>query len=126
MRPKIHPMMRRTLNFDPSACRRLRVACDLTYSGATSGFHRNDLPMTSHDPQQAAFTTGQRLRLPRENGIVVLRGAVQRDDGLDLFVANDIDSSEVRMESLTSSQVKQVRIVEEDGAAAPEAVLGDC
>ena len=67
--------------------------------------------------------SGQRLRLPGEPGIVVVRGVVPRDDGLDLFVAKDTDSSEVRMVPLTSEQAEQVRSVTEDGAAPPEVVL---
>ena len=81
--------------------------------------------MTVVQPQEApeALATGQRVRLPGEAGVVVVRGAVPRADGVDLFVAKDADSSEVRVVSLTSEEAEAVRDVSEDGAARPEAVL---
>ena len=83
----------------------------------------NNMSTTSHSPQQSSLTSGQRLRLPGEPGIVVVRGVVPRDDGLDLFVTKDSESSEVRMVSLTSDQAEQARSVTEDGAAPPQVVL---
>ena len=66
---------------------------------------------------------GQRVRLPGETGIVVVRGIQPRSDGFDLFVAKDAASAAVRMVSLTSEQAERVRGVIEDGAAPPEVVL---
>ena len=76
-------------------------------------------------PQAAsqALEAGQRVRLPDETGIVVVRGVAPRAEGVDLFVAKDANSIEVRAVSLTSEQVEGVRSVVEDGAARPEVVL---
>ena len=63
---------------------------------------------------------GQRLVLPGEAGVVVLRGIERRADGVDLFVA---DGDAVREVSLTQARVEQIRVVTQDGAAAPEVVL---
>ena len=52
-----------------------------------------------------------------------MRGIEQRTDGLDLFVAKDAASGDVRMESLTPSEADCVQVVDEDGRAAPEVVL---
>ena len=81
--------------------------------------------MTALQPHEAddALVGGQRVRLPGEAGIVVVRGVVPREDGVDLFVAKDAASSEVRMVSLTPEQAVRVRGVIEDGAAKPEVVL---
>lgn len=80
--------------------------------------------MTAVQPQASnALVRGQRIRLPDEAGIVVVRGIEPRSNGLDLFVANDLATSEVRMVSLTSDQAGRVRVVTEDGAAQPEVVL---
>ncbi len=76
-------------------------------------------------PQAAsqALEAGQRVRLPGETGVVVVRGVMPRDDGVDLFVAKDATSSEARVVPLTSEQVERVWSVVEDGAARPEVVL---
>ena len=77
-------------------------------------------------PQPEALnrlTSGQRVQLPGQTGLVVVRGIEQRTDGLDLFVAKDAASGDVRMESLTPSQADRVQVVDEDGRAAPEVVL---
>ena len=81
--------------------------------------------MTAVQPQEVSdrLRRGQRVRLPGETGIVVVRGIEPRSDGFDLFVAKDADTSEVRMVSLTSKQAERVRGVIEDGAASPEVVL---
>ena len=81
--------------------------------------------MTAVQPQEVSdrLRRGQRVRLPGETGIVVVRGLEPRSDGFDLFVAKDADASEVRMVSLTSRQAERVRVVTEDGAASPDVVL---
>ena len=81
--------------------------------------------MTAVHPQDASkrLSRGQRVRLPGETGIVVVRGIEPRSDGLDLFVEKGAASSTVRMVSLTSEQAERVRGVIEDGAAPPEVVL---
>ena len=70
-----------------------------------------------------ALVRGRRVRLPGEAGIVVVLGIEPRPDGLDLFVENDIATSEIRVVPLTSAQVERVKVVTEDGAASPEVVL---
>ncbi len=81
--------------------------------------------MMAVQPQEAsdALVRGQRVRLPGETGVVMVRGIEPRPDGLDLFVAKDAGSSAVRVVSLTSAQAERVRVVAEDGAASPEVVL---
>ena len=81
--------------------------------------------MTAVQPQVAsdALARGQRVRLPGETGVVVVRGVMPRDGGVDLFVAEDATSSEARVVPLTSEQVERVWSVVEDGAARPEVVL---
>ena len=81
--------------------------------------------MTAVQPQVAsdALQAGQRVRLPGETGVVVVRGVMPRAGGVDLFVAKDANSIEVRAVSLTSEQAEGVRSVAEDGAARPEVVL---
>ena len=69
------------------------------------------------------LTRGQRVQLPGQTGLVVVRGIEQRTDGLDLFVAKDAAAGDVRMESLTPSEADRVQVVDEDGRAAPEVVL---
>ncbi|MXW97847.1 MAG: DUF3883 domain-containing protein [Acidimicrobiaceae bacterium] len=81
--------------------------------------------MTAVQPREADhnLVAWQRIQLPEEAGIVVVRGIEARPDGLDLFVANDAAASEVRVVPLTSAQAEQVKVVTEDGAARPEVVL---
>jgi hypothetical protein len=81
--------------------------------------------MTMVQPHGAScgLAKGQRVRLPDETGIVVVRAIEPRSDGLDLFVAGDADSSEVRVVPLTPEQAGRVEVVTEDGAASPEVVL---
>ena len=81
--------------------------------------------MTAAQPRGAdgALVRGQRIRLPGEAGIVVVRAIVPRPDGFELFVAGDADSSDARSVSVTAAQAGLVRAVTEDGAARPEVVL---
>lgn len=62
--------------------------------------------MTAVQPQvaSAALEAGQRVRLPGETGVVVVRGVVPRAEGVDLFVARDANSSEVQMVPLTTGE----------------------
>ena len=66
---------------------------------------------------------GQRLVLPGESGVVVADAVVPRPGGVDLYVTDDAAIGEVRKASLTSDQAERVRVVVEDGAAPPGAVL---
>lgn len=94
--------------------------------GAVSGNREPETgaAMTAVRPQASnAPVRGQRIRLPDEAGIVVVRGIEPWSNGLDPFAANDLATSEVRMVSLTSDQAGRVRVVTEDGAAPPEVVL---
>ena len=71
-------------------------------------------------PSAMELARGQRLILPDEAGVVVLRGIEQRADGLDLFVAA---GDALREASLTQAEADRIRVVTQDGAAAPEVVL---
>ena len=66
---------------------------------------------------------GQRVRLPDESGLVVVRDVVPRDDGVDLFVARDVSTSDARVVPLTLDRATQTAVVVEDGSAPPTAVL---
>ena len=79
--------------------------------------------MQGSGPDQ--LVSGQRLQLPGEAGIVVVRGIEPRSDGLDIFVAKDAASSEVRMVSLTSARAERVKVVTEDDAPPPYWADGD-
>ena len=82
--------------------------------------------MTAVHPQEVSdrLRRGQRVRLPGETGIVVVRGIEPRSDGFDLFVAKDANASEVRMVSLTSKQAEKVRVCHRRMVQpAPEVVL---
>ena len=69
------------------------------------------------------FVEGQRLQLPGEAGVVVLDGFRQGSDGVTLYVADEATPDEVRKVSLAEVDAQRVRVVIEDGAASPEAVL---
>ena len=66
---------------------------------------------------------GQWLQLPGEQGIVVAHVVVPQLHGVDIYVADEATSAEVRKVSLTTEQVQRVRVVLEDGAADPDVVL---
>lgn len=78
--------------------------------------------MADHNPTELPFTRGQRLLLPGKAGIVKVRTVEQCDEGIDLYVANQ-RSGKIDEVRLTFEEIKEVRVIMEDGAAKPEVVL---
>ena len=77
----------------------------------------------TQDTANAPLASGQRLRLPGESRIVVADHVAHRPDGLVLYVQDDESSETLRKVPLTLEQAQQVKVVSEDGAAAPESVM---
>ena len=82
--------------------------------------------MTAAEAQHAvspSLEIGQRLRLPGESAVVVVDFVAQRSDGVDLYVKDDEASDALRKVSLSTDRARKVRVLTEDGAAAPEVVI---
>ena len=77
----------------------------------------------THDTAPAPLASGQRLRLPGESSIVFADLVEHRPDGVVLYVQDKESSPMLRKVPLTLEQAQQVKVVSEDGAASPEAVI---
>ena len=78
----------------------------------------------AQDAASVALASGQRLRLPGESGVVIADLVNLRSDGgADLYVKDDEATDSLRKVSLTSEQARSVRVLSEDGAAAPQTVI---
>ena len=78
----------------------------------------------TREPAAAPLASGQRLRLPGEPGIVIADLVNLRSDGgADLYVKDDEVSDALRKVSLTAEQARSVRVLSEDGTAAPQTVI---
>ena len=70
-----------------------------------------------------SLVAGQRLRLPGDSAVVVVDLVAPRPDGIDLYLKDDEASDALRKVSLTAEQARSVRVLSEDGAAAPQTVI---
>lgn len=67
------------------------------------------------------FLEGQRIRLPGENSIVIVDGAIPSADGSWRLYVND--SGDIRPVALNAHQVEKVEVLSEDGGGDANAVL---